>query len=372
MRRNDSLKATRVVVFSNSFLGGLIEQVGTTGVEKVLIKSSATPGGLLQAVREVLEGPIHPHRKPPQTAAPSLNEVPVASSSSASAPIQPAALESSSTPGATLAPAGPALVAERVPSPDRDRMRADFRKAGGVALAGLRELCRSFIEAPDLAGQTTRVADLHRKAGFLTQMAAAAEYGRFARLADALETLTFELQERPRLINDSSLNTVASTVALLGDLLEQLDDQEVPPPALQPKVLVVDNDAVSNRALIFSLSRIQLRAVSVTDPLEALQKLQAEPFDLVLLDINMPDLDGLALCEKLRAIPHHRWTPVVFVTSATDVKTRARSFLSGGNDFVTKPVLPVELCVKAVTHLIRQSSAKSGLSSRERPLTDDS
>jgi CheY-like chemotaxis protein len=92
---------------------------------------------------------------------------------------------------------------------------------------------------------------------------------------------------------------------------------------------------------------------SMTDPLEALKKLETTLYDLLLLDINMPGLDGLELCERVRRLPLHKRTPVIFVTILTDFKTRARAILSSGNDLITKPILPIELCVKVITHLLK-------------------
>ena len=74
---------------------------------------------------------------------------------------------------------------------------------------------------------------------------------------------------------------------------------------------------------------------------------------LVLMDVSMPKIDGLVLCEQMRALPLHQRTPVIFVTGLTDFQTYARSILSGGNDLIAKPISPNELCVKVITHLLK-------------------
>ena len=89
------------------------------------------------------------------------------------------------------------------------------------------------------------------------------------------------------------------------------------------------------------------------DPSVALNLLAGSPFDLVVLDVDMPGLSGFDLCTRLRAFPAHAKTPVVFVTGLTDFESRARSTLSGGNDFIAKPFLFMELAVKALTHVLR-------------------
>src|SRR5438309_3591338 len=70
----------------------------------------------------------------------------------------------------------------------------------------------------------------------------------------------------------------------------------------------------------------------------------------------MPGQTGLELCVKIRGMEPNRTTPIVFVTSHSDFGRRAQSTLSGGNDFIAKPVLLVELAVKALTWLLKEST----------------
>jgi DNA-binding response OmpR family regulator len=118
-------------------------------------------------------------------------------------------------------------------------------------------------------------------------------------------------------------------------------------------VLVVDDEAISRRAVTYALERAKLKPVAV-DNSEAAHKLLIESkFDLVFLDVDMPGMNGFELCSKLRMLPSHKTTPVVFVTSLNDLESRANSTMSGGNDFIAKPFLFLELAVKAMVHLLR-------------------
>jgi len=76
-------------------------------------------------------------------------------------------------------------------------------------------------------------------------------------------------------------------------------------------------------------------------------------FDLVFLDVDMPGMTGFELCAKLRAMPHHKKTPVIFVTSLNDFDNRTSSTMAGGNDFIAKPFLFIELTVKALICVMR-------------------
>jgi DNA-binding response OmpR family regulator len=68
-------------------------------------------------------------------------------------------------------------------------------------------------------------------------------------------------------------------------------------------------------------------------------------------------MDGFQLCTKIRALARNRTTPVIFVTSLTDFKSRARSSLSGGNDFIAKPFMLVEMSLKALTYVMRSRTS---------------
>jgi CheY-like chemotaxis protein len=84
-----------------------------------------------------------------------------------------------------------------------------------------------------------------------------------------------------------------------------------------------------------------------------LELLAQHPFDLVLLDVEMPQMTGFEVCRNLRQLPGYETTPVIYVTSHGDFESRAKSILVGANDLIAKPIFPVELAVKAVGHLIR-------------------
>jgi len=128
-----------------------------------------------------------------------------------------------------------------------------------------------------------------------------------------------------------------------------LDQQEYPP----AQVLVVDDEAISRRAVTYALEKAKLKAVSVEDPEVAFQLLTQKPFDMVFLDVDMPRMNGFELCAKLRNLPAHKKTPVVFVTGLNDLESRANSMVSGGNDFIAKPFLFIELAVKALVFVMR-------------------
>jgi PleD family two-component response regulator len=171
-------------------------------------------------------------------------------------------------------------------------------------------------------------------------------------MAAALEALLKELYEKPKNINVSSMRTVAAAADFLAFLFQSglaPDKQDMPP----ANILVVDDEAISRRAIIYALEKTQLPSVGVDNPSEAFRLLSEKKFDLVFLDVDMPEMTGFELCAKLRQLPHHKKTPVLFVTALNDFESRTNSTMAGGNDFIGKPFLFIELTVKALMHVLR-------------------
>jgi CheY-like chemotaxis protein len=120
-------------------------------------------------------------------------------------------------------------------------------------------------------------------------------------------------------------------------------------------VLVVDDEEIARRVLGRALEKANLRVTSVGDPVTALTLLKANSYDLLFLDIVMPGMDGFELCAKLRALPSHARTPVVFVSGTVEYEQRVQAAASGGNDIIAKPFSHTEVVAKALSLLSRSS-----------------
>jgi CheY-like chemotaxis protein len=118
----------------------------------------------------------------------------------------------------------------------------------------------------------------------------------------------------------------------------------------------VDDEVIARQLICSAVGKADLEAVGLDNPLSAKRLLKREHFDLIFLDVEMPGLTGLELCEKIRAMKPNRNTPIVFVTSHSDFGSRAQSALSGGNDFIAKPFLLVEVALKALTWLFKDNA----------------
>ncbi len=108
--------------------------------------------------------------------------------------------------------------------------------------------------------------------------------------------------------------------------------------------LVVEDSAIMRGIIVSSLSNLQqVRSVEVANGFEALRALPQEKFDIILTDINMPDINGLELLSFLKNHPHYRTIPVVIISTEKSETDRKRGIELGADDYLTKPFEPGEL-----------------------------
>ncbi len=112
-------------------------------------------------------------------------------------------------------------------------------------------------------------------------------------------------------------------------------------------ILVVDDHEQNLELLQAYLEDVGCEVRSARDGVEALERIEAEAPDLIILDVMMPRMSGYQLCAKLKAEPATRDIPVVMVTALSEVGDVERAVESGADDFLTKPVYKVELLTRA-------------------------
>lgn len=110
-----------------------------------------------------------------------------------------------------------------------------------------------------------------------------------------------------------------------------------------PRVLLVDDDRALREAVTTVLGEEGYEIDAVGEPLLALRSALDDPPAAILLDVNMPGLDGWEMCEILRRQPQTRAVPVLFLTGRAEVRDRITALQVGGSDFLTKPFTPDQL-----------------------------
>jgi CheY-like chemotaxis protein len=306
IRSTPALAKVPVAILTNAFMNDHARTVMAMGVEHAIVKGECTPARMLEFIQKTLVAP----------------------------------------------PRAEDCASAKESAQSRDEARAGFFAEAPATFTDLRGISQEFADDPAMALRSGNLADFYRQVHHLAAAASLAQCHHVALLAGALEALLFELSEKPQCINASTARTVSTAVEFLAVLLEAARTHGGAEP-FTGEVLVVDDDALANRMALAALQRARLAARAEEDPFVALDLMTGNRFDLVLLDVEMPGMTGFDVCRKLRALPGYEKTPVVFVTAHSEFENRAKGILLGGNDLIAKPILPIELAVKAVCHLIR-------------------
>jgi two-component system chemotaxis response regulator CheY len=110
------------------------------------------------------------------------------------------------------------------------------------------------------------------------------------------------------------------------------------------EVLIVDDSKVMREMVVACLrAHGELQFTHAASGLEAIERLSLKPFDLVVLDLNMPDIGGIEVVEFVRAQDQLRRLPVIVVTTRGDEASRSRALDAGASRFMTKPFTPEAL-----------------------------
>ena len=324
-----------VIVFTNAYVPTMINEAYQAGATQVFNKATLTPRQIIDALHTAI-----------------YSDNPDFTNSGA-APIPTPGAQPAASAGTKPVESASAISKE---TEYQSEMVKTFNDSAPEILLSLRKMMSEFSKTTDEASKVEQLLNLYRKVHGLTGSAGLAGLHNISLLSSALEVLLKELYDKPKNVNASTLRTVASSIDFVFELFQKapktnlLDRKPV-------EILVVDDEILSRRAVSYALEKAGLKAASVEDPQTALNLVGEKQFDLIFLDVQMPGIDGFELCTKIRVVALNKTTPVIFVTNLNDLKSRARSSLSGGNDFIAKPFMFIELSVKALTYVMRNRLA---------------
>jgi len=327
IRADAKLKNTPVIVLSNAYMEGLISEALQAGANRGLPKTECTPRKLAEAIRKLLG--LAPEQGPRSADAEAY-----------------------------------AAAAAQAEETACQQARRELLKEAPQEIAAIRQECLNYIRGAGSEAARGHLENLYQRIRTLSGRAWLSGYPKVSDLASAFEALLYDLLCNPSRATPSVLQTMAQAVESLSRLF-QTGKRALLEPNLKAKILAVDLDSLSNQEIVTTLRRVNFDAISIEDPSVSMQMLQAGPFDLVILGIDMLSPNGFEICEQLRRMPEYKSTPVLFLTASGEFQERARSILAGGNDLITKPVYHPELALKVLLHLMepqeqRVSPAASG------------
>ncbi|WP_418982288.1 response regulator [Alistipes sp.] len=138
---------------------------------------------------------------------------------------------------------------------------------------------------------------------------------------------------------------------------------------IQPEdytILAVDDIATNIMLLKAVLSRAKYKIITASGGVEALEKVEKENPDLILLDIMMPDLDGYQVLERLKADPAHQDIPVIFLTALHNPEDIVKGFKLGASDYISKPFNHEELITRVAHHIFLAAAQNTILQQRDQ------
>jgi len=306
IRAHFSPRELPVFVFTNAYLGGIMQQAWEAGANQVVPKAGIGPNAVVQMIRNALDNP------PPA-----------------------------------------ATAADEHKTDLETEIRKQFLELAPQKLQSMWKPLRALAADPD------NPEHLHRLSAKIRPLSATATLAGLdwiAQLAGALEALVKDLCDKPQCLTPSVVLTMAQVLDTLKFLLAHPERAVLKPP-VAGRVLVVDDDEFTRQAVSSALARVNLKTTGLANPVSALRRRTCKRFDLILLDIEMPEASGFDLCARLRAMPAFRDTPIIFLSVHAGPEHRTESALCGGDDYITKPFFYMELAVKALCFVMRGASA---------------
>lgn len=171
-------------------------------------------------------------------------------------------------------------------------------------------------------------------------------------LAAALESLLADLHSSPVNINASTLRTIGQSIDFLATLIDESNLSRIKD-VTTARVFAIDDDEGILETIKGTMEMVNLNITTSSGSNDGLTKLSESNYDLIFLDVGLPEMNGMDICSRVRAMPHHQKTPIVFLTGEATVQNRVQSTLNGGNDLIGKPFSILELAVKAIVWIFK-------------------
>lgn len=167
----------------------------------------------------------------------------------------------------------------------------------------------------------------------------------------------------------NSLAPFLSDKPAVSLILPHMGESPLKAPARGPRALIVDDDKAVRLLHRMLLQALGCECIEVTDGASALALAAEEPFDLVLLDLNLPDMNGYEVCRQLRERNKRPHIKIIVVSGEGDYNELAQTLGQGADDYIAKPFQPRQLAAK-VEHALRLKDAQERASSLAQQLQE--
>ena len=223
------------------------------------------------------------------------------------------------------------------------------------AVAAMRACIESLAASPE---NCEILEELDERFHECAASAGGGGHAALARFSSACGEFTRWLRKTPRKI-PGALDPLRDAIGLLGELSKSGGAEQVADPA-GALVYSVDDDVDNCECVAMSLEKMALQTRYAIKPEIALADLAAGPFDLIILDVDLPGMDGFDLSGRIREFAHHRTTPIIFLSGLMSAKARLDTLPGGSHAFIAKPYNLNELGVIALGMILKARLALAG------------
>src|SRR5688572_22961845 len=119
------------------------------------------------------------------------------------------------------------------------------------------------------------------------------------------------------------------------------------------KILIIDDQAIMLKLMAHPLQQEGYTIITAMTGVEGLQKIQGEQPDLVILDVMLPDMNGIDVCRRIRQVLQLSDLPIIILSGQTELSAKIQGLEAGADEYVTKPVDPKEMAVRVKALLAR-------------------
>ncbi len=121
---------------------------------------------------------------------------------------------------------------------------------------------------------------------------------------------------------------------------------------MEKTILIVDDSESIREVLIFTLENAGYKVVAAVDGLDALHLLYGKKFDLILTDLHMPNMDGIALIKEVRKMDEYKYTPILYLTTESQQTIKNEARAAGATGWIIKPFMSDKL-ISAIAKIIK-------------------
>ncbi len=220
---------------------------------------------------------------------------------------------------------------------------------GKKNLAAMRKAAQGLIE--NFANETAW-SDLFERSLLLVEAAEKHGGGAMIRVATAVAGLLCQTQSTPGAITHSLVRTLNQALDFLVEIPDQAPAESNAAIA-NIRVFVVDDDASCGEVISTAFDTVGVTATTTQFPGEAISELVTTAFDLILLDVGLPELDGFELGAQIREMDANAETPIIYLTGDDSAENRNEAMRQGGDDFLSKPFNVTELGLRGLLLVLR-------------------